>query len=287
MKIGFYALILITGTFSIYTDITQRKIKNKHLVIISIAAFVLYSIGLFTGKLNPSPSLFLNPVIGLITGFTLYAASLWKAGDAKLFFVFSLLLPTNQYSAILPFSCFVLFMNIFLMSFIFILPSFLKNIINNKEKIIKEVVSKTALRYFGQIFMITFAISWIIRPALSLLALENNLFLNFTLLYLGYLSIFRFINKIKSKVLVALMFAAGLILRVVIMPESFSLTHLASYIKYLLSFSLVFYILRIVMRLEETRQKRIPFAPFMFVGAILSNTDFLWWAIKVITYLRR
>ena len=229
----------------------------------------------------------LNPLVALILGFTFYKAELWKAGDAKLFFTYSLVLPVNKYSQILPFSCFVLFLNTFLISFLFILPLFFRTIIVNRDKLIKEIVSRKALIYFGKIFLITWGISWIIRPLLNFSPLKNNIFLNFILLYVGYSLIYKSINKIKHKLIIILVFIVGFALRYIFIPESFSFIKMLGYLKYLLGYSTTFYILRNIIKTEEREQQRIPFAPFMFLGAILCNTNFLWSVIKFLSHLRR
>lgn len=287
MNIYFYALIFITGALSIYTDITTRKIKNNQLLVISSIAIIFYIIFFAVEKLSISLPLILNPLISVIIGFILYLSGLWKAGDGKLFLVYALLLPTNRYSSILPLSCFVLFFNTFLISFLFILPLFFKDVINNKDKIIKEVISRNTLIFFSRIFLIAFCISWIIGPILNFFPLKNNIFLNFVLLYIGYLSIHRFIGRTKYKLLIVPVFAIGFILRYIFMPDSFSFTNIIGYLKFLLGFSMVFYILRKILDLEKEKGQRIPLTPFMFLGAILSNTNFLWWAIKILSILRR
>lgn len=279
--IYFYILILITGVLSIRTDLTQKKIKNKDLSIVIAIALGLYCVLFYTGQLTFTPILILNPLVGLILGFVLYSSKLWKAGDAKLFFTYSLILPVNKYSSILPLSCLALFMNTFLIALIFVLPMFFKNIIRNKKEIIKEVISKKTLVYLGKIFLVTLAISWIIRPILNLLPLKNNIFLSFTLLYIGYLSIYRSLNKIKSKSLLILIFAIGLALRYLLMPESLSVKYLLIYLKFIITFSIIFYTLRTVMEFEDKKPQRIPFAPFMFLGAILINTNFLQWLLDL------
>ena len=284
--IYFYILILITGALSIYTDLTQKKIKNRDLTLVVAAAIGLYCAFFFTYKLDFTPILILNPFVGLILGFILYNSNLWKAGDAKLFFTYSLLLPANRYVSILPLSCLTLFINTFLIAFVFVLPLFFKNIISSKREIIKEVVSKNTLVYFGQIFFITLAISWIIRPILNLLSLENNIFLNFTILYAGYLGIYKVINKVKSKSLLILIFASGFALRYFLMPQGLTPRHLLTYLKFIMTFSVIFYILRTIMKFEDAKSQRIPFAPFMFLGAILSNTGFLQWVLDLIKRVR-
>lgn len=287
MNIYLYILIGITAILSITTDIFEKKIKNIHLLIVSSAAIILYCILFILGKLNITLPFILNPFVALAVGFTLYIANLWKAGDAKLFFTYSLLLPVNKYSSVLPFSCFVLFLNTFVISFLFILPFFFKNIIIDRNTIIKEIFSKKTLAYFGKIVMITFGISWIIRPILSFFPLKDNIFLNFTLLYTSYLLVYKFINKIKHKSIIISVFIVGFLLRYIFMPGSFSSANMIRYFKYILGYSTILYILRTIITLGEKKPQRIPFAPFIFLGILLSNTNFLWWVMKTLTYLRR
>lgn len=280
-------MIVITGVLSIYTDITQRKIKNNHLAVIVFSAVILYFLSFISGDLRLTPNLILNPIAGLLAGFILYAVALWKAGDAKLFFVYSVLLPENKYSAIFPLPCIALFLITFLLGLLFVLPSLLDTIISHKDKINKEVISIKALKYFGQAFLITFGISWIISLSLRFLSLENYIFLNFTLLFLGYMIADKLMAKINSKFFLVFVFVTGFILRYIFMPESYSLANLTGHTKYLLTFSVIFYILRIIIQVDAEKPKRIPFAPFIFLGAVLSNTGFLWWAMTAMSYLRR
>ena len=286
MRISFYILIVITGILSIYTDITQKKIKNDYLRVIFFCTVILYLLFFISGDLKLTPNLILNPIVALTAGFILYAGALWKAGDAKLFFVYSVLLPESKYSTIFPLPCIALFLVTFLLALLFVLPSLVGTIITHKDRINKEVLSIKAVKYFCQAFLITFGISWIISLILRFLSLENNVFLNFTLLFLGYMTVNKLMTKINSKFLLAFVFVTGFILRYIFMPESYSLPSLTSYFKYLLSFSVIFYILRVIIQVDAEKPKRIPFAPFMFLGVILSNTGFLWWAMAAISYLK-
>ena len=126
----FYILIIFTGILTTITDITEHKIKNKHLLFISLVGIFLYIILFIKKELKFSLNTLPNPFVSLIIGFILYKNNLWRAGDGKLFFTYSLLLPLNKYSSILPFSCFTLFLNTFLIAFLFILPSVIKNFLN-------------------------------------------------------------------------------------------------------------------------------------------------------------
>ncbi|MBL7197611.1 MAG: hypothetical protein ISS47_05890 [Candidatus Omnitrophica bacterium] len=287
MNIYIYFLIVIVGILTIYTDIVEKKIKNLHLLVISSLAIAVYFIFFVLRELSMSFSFFLNPLAALIIGFLLYISGLWKAGDAKLFIVYALLLPTNKYHSILPLSCFVLFLNTFLISFLLILPLLLADIIKKKSIIIKEIISAKTLIYFSQIFLITFGLSWIIMPLLNFVPIKNNIFLNFILLYIGYSAIYKFLYKIKHKLLIVCIFLLGFVLRLSIMPDSFSFVNVINYLKFILKYSSILYVVRTIIQLDETKLRRIPLAPFMFIGAVLSNTGFLWGVIRILNYLRQ
>ena len=279
--------MLTIGALSIYTDITQRKIKNIHLLIVSCLAIIANIVFAALKELHFSYILILNPFVALLIGFIFYKANLWKAGDAKLFFTYSLLLPVNRYYHLLPFSCLVLLFNAFLISLLFITPLFLKSIIVNGNKTIKKIISTKTLTYFGKTFLITFGISWIIKPVLSFIPIKENIFLNFILLYIGYSTVYKTMNKTKYRTLMLPVLITGFAIRYVFIPESFSFINMLRYLKYLLGYSLLFYILRNITEVERQKHQRIPFAPFLFIGALLCNTDFLWWVMKTLNYLRR
>ena len=280
MNIYFYILIFLTGILTIYTDIRERKIKNIHLLIVWCTAFLLYCILFLSGNLKISPHLILNPIAGLIIGFLFYLSGLWKAGDAKLFFTYSLLLPNNLYSSLLPLSCFTLFINTFLISFLFLLPLLIYGIIHNKTKIFNKTTLKGARLFFGQIFLITLCISWVAQPAIAFLPFKNNIFLTFIFLFGGYSIIFKFISIIRNRPLILVIIITGLALRYIAMPDFFSFDNIFNYLKYTLLYSTIFYILSNVISLKEKKPIRIPFSPFIFLGALLANTRFLLWIIE-------
>ena len=263
-----------------------KKIRNIHLWFITLCAAMLYLISGAQGQLNIDIFLLLNPMIGFIIGFLLYLTGIFKGGDAKLFFTYSLLLPVNRHTNILPFSCIVLFINTFLIAFLFLLPSLFTDIIVKKERIIKEVLSRETILNFCKIFLITFGISWIMEPILSFFIFKNNIFLNFLILYFGYLFFYNLINAIKIKWLFFFMLIVGGILRYIFIPESFLFEKILNFFKRILLFSTLFYVLRKIIDSLEEKQQRIPFAPFMFFGAILTNTNFLNTIIKLLGYLK-
>lgn len=273
---------------TVSSDILKKKIKNRDIVLIAAAAIFLYILFGIRGEIKISLSLVMNPLVALAIGFLLYSRQLWKAGDAKLFALYSLLVYNNKYSSLLPLSCLVIFLNTFLISFICLVPYLVKNIIDNKNNLRKKILSPDTLSYFAMIIGITLSISWVIKPLLSLLPLKNVFFLEFVLIYLGYSVVFRSMNNIKGKrIILVIVFLTGLILRYTIEPGSFQLNNLYPYLKHILQFSFLVYLIRTVIDLEEKINVRIPFAPFMFLGAVLAETDFLKWAMTFLTLIRR
>lgn len=273
---------------TVSSDILKKKIKNRDIVLIAAAAIFLYILFGIRGEIKISLSLVMNPLVALAIGFLLYSRQLWKAGDAKLFALYSLLVYNNKYSSLLPLSCLVIFLNTFLISFICLVPYLVKNIIDNKNNLRKKILSPDTLSYFAMIIGITLSISWVIKPLLSLLPLKNVFFLEFVLIYLGYSVVFRSMNNIKGKrIILVIVFLTGLILRYTIEPGSFQLNNLYPYLKHILQFSFLVYLIRTVIDLEEKINVRIPFAPFMFLGAVLAETDFLKWAMTFLTIIRR
>jgi Flp pilus assembly protein protease CpaA len=243
-------------------------------------ALLLYCILFLSGNLKLSLHLFLNPAAGLIIGFLFYLSGLWKAGDAKLFFTYSLLLPVNYYSSLLPLSCFTLLINTFLITFLFLLPLLIYGIIHNKAKIFnKATLAKSGL-FFGQTFLITLCISWIMQPITDIFPLKNNIFFTFILLFCGYSMIFKFIGIVRNKILITFLILAGLAIRYAAMPYFFSFNNIVNYLKYTLIYSAIFYILTNIIYLKENKPMRIPLSPFVFLGALLTNTGFLLWIIN-------
>ena len=279
MFICFYILLIITGTLTVYTDIRQRRIKNIHLLIVLIAAVVCYIYFLASGVLKLSSSLLLNPLVGLLIGFALYIFGLWKPGDAKLFFIYSLLLPVNIYAKLLPLSCFVIFINTFLLAFLFALLISIKGIINNKGLIIKKVVSRKTLLYFTRIIFVVFSLSWVIEPIIAIFSSKSTPFINFILVFFGYMVIYRFIyrflSSFKGKVIVIALFIAGLLVRFINNPEFFHPLNIFIFLKSIFIYSGILYFLRLLSSVQEESQKRIPFAPFMLAGTLLSTTPLL------------
>lgn len=135
LKCLFLIPLIVIGGITSYSDIKYGKIKNIHLLLGFIYVLFLYSFLFFysyfviyqTSNSKYLVDLMLNGSISFIVGYLLWHFNSWAAGDAKLFFIYSLLIPLEFYSKnYVPyfpsstllidtflFICFVFFLKIF------------------------------------------------------------------------------------------------------------------------------------------------------------------------------
>lgn len=101
------ALIMLCGAVTTKSDIISGKIKNKNLGLFLIFGGISNAILLFVGHNNELIGFktddyinvfFLNQAIVVLVAYLVWQFGLWTAGDAKLFMVFSFILPLNFYS---------------------------------------------------------------------------------------------------------------------------------------------------------------------------------------------
>jgi len=102
----FLVPLLVIGGITSYSDIKYGKIKNIHLFCGFLYILFLYSfLAVYSyfvlnqiDNLKYLVELLLNSSIALLVGYLLWRFNLWAAGDAKLFLVYSLLIPLEFYS---------------------------------------------------------------------------------------------------------------------------------------------------------------------------------------------
>jgi len=226
--------IFIIGLITSFEDYKYGKIKNKWikigflwgLIILGLMVFLnLFSASLLT---NPSylSQIFINTVIAFIIGLLMWHWTIWSAGDAKLFALFSFLLPLKFYSNtyLSYFPSFALLLNIFIvaltvflitliLNFIFYIFKRERKILTEKEKDIQRKKMKANVSSFIKeifdLFVIFFVmvslIGIILRSPLkegltyffgTVLGLEN------WVLFIAVLGIFiflmRFLRKLKK-----------------------------------------------------------------------------------------
>ena len=148
----FLPLLFFISIIISYEDIKYGKVRNKWIILglvwglaIIFFFFIWYFIAspithfyyfnilqlpdgspapVFTIPLNYLSKVILNVVIALTIAFLMWRFKAWAAGDAKLFMVYSLLIPLKYYwkSYLVYFPSFVLLINIFIPIFIYFSP---------------------------------------------------------------------------------------------------------------------------------------------------------------------
>ena len=293
----FYPIIIALTLITSFTDIKTHLIKNKHLLCAITASLFVYAYLFASGKVKPTPILLLNPLLALGIGFSLYWTKAWGAGDAKLFTTYAILLPANRYSHIFYFPCFSMFLNIFLISTVFILFFTLNQILSHRKTILKDVFSLKTVRLFSHSLAIMFSITWMVWPLLHSKNVSIPPSLMLLILFLLYKIIFKLISGIKSnRALFILVCIAGVLLRFFFQPDSFQVFAILQYIKSLLAFTVLFIALEAILKSLKTDQDKktadngkpslISFAPFMGIGALTANTQIIALAINFMNSLK-
>lgn len=127
----FIIIIFLLGLLTSYGDFSCGKIKNIWIFWSLVGGAAVYFSFLAFGPFGFFSSagfqylgeVILNSFIALILGYLLWCFDLWAAGDAKLFFAFSFLLPLEYYGrSYLPyFPSFALLINTFVPALTFLL----------------------------------------------------------------------------------------------------------------------------------------------------------------------
>lgn len=162
--------LLSFGVLTSIEDIKTGKIRNK-LIIIAVAFALLWKLFINTGHVN---STFLNAGISLAIGFAFWHFRLWTAGDAKLFFAYSLLVPfeTYQYGYLPYFPSLVILINALAVALAFLFTR-LMLITDIKEKI-NAIKNSLRPKELGLISLYFFGILWGLNSFFSLLGVPLN-----------------------------------------------------------------------------------------------------------------
>ncbi|NTW27401.1 MAG: hypothetical protein HGA36_03685 [Candidatus Moranbacteria bacterium] len=138
----------ILSFFVIREDIKHKKIKNKFVLFGFLAGSMLFLLGFLLGFVQPEylRSVFLNSLVALVVAYIFWLTSFWPAGDAKLFVLFSFLLPLHYYwKSYLPiFPSLILLVNIFVCAYVFLLVQGIVHLgwlIRKKDKSLPGLIS--------------------------------------------------------------------------------------------------------------------------------------------------
>lgn len=131
-------ILFVIGTIAIYQDVRLGKIRNKLILVGLLAGILGYALlatsSWFFSEATPSSfkKILINISISWIVSFFIWYAGFWSAGDAKIFMLFSFLLPLKYYGNSLPvpfFPAVILLINTFIFTMFFILLEMLLRII--------------------------------------------------------------------------------------------------------------------------------------------------------------
>ena len=135
-----FLAILSCGLYTGYTDFRYRKIPNIYTLILIAFGVISQVLFVTTGEIT-----WLHSCItffgGLAISFALFYTGIWAAGDAKLFWGISLLIPPNAFSHTTEtqFYPLILLVNIFLLFFVYItLKSIIKMPMRKQGKLISK-----------------------------------------------------------------------------------------------------------------------------------------------------
>ncbi|MCC6758840.1 MAG: hypothetical protein IT395_04355 [Candidatus Omnitrophica bacterium] len=266
-----------------YTDLVNRKIMNAHLILgaaLGVAAIA------YTAIVAHADVVFhiVNGIGAFLIGFLLYRTKLWRGGDAKLFTLFSFLMPLPEYN-VQPFpSAFSLFACSFLGGSIILLPAFIKDTAINHKVIAQELFlpKKRQGLFLGIGGMIYF--SWALFPLYYIGQLTNPAVL-LTIMYLIFNwtyndekevkkhFVFDFLKK--NLIVITLGVFVGFMTRLLLSPASLSWQALGGYLTRLILISFLSIAIHTIFRHFKDYQDRVPFAPLIFIGCLLSYSQFL------------
>ncbi len=178
-------VIMILGAIVSYEDIKIGKIRNKYLLFGLLGAGIINIPHIyFEGGLQYLNALLINAAVALFVGFILWHIHLWTAGDGKLFFIFSLLVPLTEYTygPIGFFPSYILLVNTFIpLSFVLLVK-----IINRTNKTQKRMAFNYMISPYNiaQTSVALFGFVWLLSIPLSILKLPSNYFVNIVLLFI-------------------------------------------------------------------------------------------------------
>ncbi|TRZ51840.1 MAG: hypothetical protein D4S01_04030 [Dehalococcoidia bacterium] len=282
-------ILLALGIATSYTDITRNKIFNKHLVIAFSAAFLVYVYLFISNKLPYSPYLIINPLVAILIAYLMYLTKAWSAGDAKLFIVYSMLIPASRYFAFFKLSCIALFVNIILISTAGIIFALCISIIKNHRILYDIKILKDLVIYMIRSFLTLYALTWVIEPVVLKLNLRSSI-LVMLIYFAAYYIIFTVVALARRfKLILAFLFISGFSLRYLFAQETFTLKYMLAYLNLAVQYALIFGLIGIVMnKLKPLEEKsKIPLALFMFIGALSLNGPLIHWVMRLLYLLRK
>ena len=188
----FLPMILFLGIVTSYEDIKFGKIRNKWIVL-ALVYSIIVNIALFSMKYYDADYLIkflINCLLSLIVGFLIWHLNLWTAGDAKLFFAFTTLIPLYKPHSYFFFLTFLsntfVPISIFFLLYVIIKTSYRTKLSNFKKTFNLKTIFNLVLFIFG--------FAWIVKIIFNLLKLRSNIVLSLILIFIIYYFIERILK---------------------------------------------------------------------------------------------
>jgi len=192
-------IIFLLGAVTSLDDLRIGKVKNKYLIYGIACGLTCYFLLAVKAVFFHDPFFFpvmiflKNIGISCLVSFFIWYFGFWSAGDAKLFMLFSFLVPMNYYGPSYPipnFPSFILLANAFSVVFVFV---------------IIEIFIKLLLQLFAAIKRL-WSLEISFKSSLAFLTekleLINRQKKEYAKVALGYLSIFMFMNILRLLVFI-------------------------------------------------------------------------------------
>lgn len=288
----FFSIILIIGILTVITDLKLKKIYNNHLVIgavLGLAAVIYTAVWAHENILFH----FINGLIAFAAGLCCFRFGLWKGGDAKLFTLYAFLMPALERGHVLISSAINLFACSFLAGAIILIPFFIKDIASNYNAMIHKLSSAKELKDLVVTIGATIVFSWGLFPtyhftiyyfAKIIPASLISLMITCIIFYLiRHFLKQMIINRTRINYIIAgSCIALGFLMRLWLAPNSLSWPILPYSIFKIGLFSALSACIDVTQNELKEYQDRIPFAPLLFMGCVLSYTPFLTWLMLLI-----
>jgi len=170
--------ILLIGLLTSYEDVKKNRISNRYIALAVIIAFLTNVVDSF---LEPAPaetkSLYLqttllNASVSFFVGMLLWKMQVWRAGDGKLFFAYSFLLPVSAYYyGFIPlFPSFAILINSLTPIFIILcLNVWVATSSSEKFEILKRTANLKSILYM---LLSLISLQWMISIAFKYLSLD-------------------------------------------------------------------------------------------------------------------
>ncbi len=293
----FLSIILIIGVLTTFTDLKSKKISNQHLMIGAVLGLIVTA---YAAIFRHEQVLFhiVNALVAFLIGLFMYHFDLWRGGDAKLFTLYAFLMPTPVYSHLLFPTVVSLFACSFIAGTIILIPVLIKDFIINHNAIANNLLlpAKRQALFKGIIKIIYF--SWILFPCYYL-ARQYLARIPNSVIILTLMSFFFSGRVQKAKkhyiigffkenfILLSIGFIFGFLIRLWFSPNSLSYPALTRYIIMITLTATISTCMYTIFSCFKDYHERVPFAPLLLTGCVLSYTPFLTWVIHFTHFIRR